>query len=59
MSILKKILIVVLFGCLSLTVVSCSQKGPAEKAGETIDKGIERTGEAIEDAGDAIEDAAQ
>ena len=59
MSILRKILIAVLVGCLSLAVVSCDQKGPAEKAGENIDKGIEKTGEAIEEAGDAVEEAAE
>jgi len=59
MFILKKILIAVLFGLLSLTVVSCDQKGPAEKVGENIDKGIEKTGEAIEKAGEAVEEAAE
>ncbi|WP_163338692.1 hypothetical protein [Desulfopila sp. IMCC35008] len=59
MSNLKKILIAVLFGFLSLTVVSCDQKGPAEKVGENIDKGIEKTGETIEKAGKAVEEAGE
>lgn len=59
MSILKKILIAVLFGCLSLTVVSCDQQGPAEKMGEKIDKGVEKTGKAIEEAGEAVKEAAE
>ena len=59
MSILKKILIAVLFSCLSLTLASCDQKGPAEKVGENIDKGIEKTGEAIEEAGEAVEEAVE
>ena len=59
MSILKKILIAVLFGCLSLAVVSCDEKGPAEKVGENIDKGIEKTGEAMEEAGEAVEKAVE
>ena len=58
-SILKKILIAVLFGCLSLTVVSCDQQGPAEKAGEEIDEGINNTGEAVEDAGEAVEETVE
>ncbi len=29
---------------------SCRQKGPAEKAGEKVDKAIENTGDAIKDA---------
>ena len=58
-TILKKILIAVLFGCLSLAVTSCDQKGPAEKTGENIDKGIEKTGEAIKEAGEAVEEAVE
>lgn len=54
MSILKKILIAVLFGCLSLAIVSCDQRGPAEKVGENIDKGIEKTGNAIEEAAEEV-----
>ncbi|MCF8057196.1 MAG: hypothetical protein K9K37_11245 [Desulfocapsa sp.] len=59
MSILKKILIAVLFGWLTLTVVSCDRQGPAEKVGEKIDKGVEKTGEAIEEAGEAVEEEAE
>jgi hypothetical protein len=59
MLILRKILIAVLFGCLSLTVVSCHKAGPAEKVGKSIDEGIEKTGDAVEDAGEAVEDTAE
>ncbi|WP_295628544.1 lipoprotein [uncultured Nitrosomonas sp.] len=45
----------------SLMLAGCEQKGPAEQAGEKIDRGVENTkdtvSDAIEDAGDKIEDA--
>jgi hypothetical protein len=36
----------------------CHRKGPAERAGEKIDKAVEQTGDALEDAGDKTKDAA-
>lgn len=59
MSIVKKTFIAVLFGCLSLSVASCDQKGSAEKVGENIDEGIEKTGEVIDKAGKALEETAE
>ena len=48
MKALKSILIVsVLLG--GLAVTGCN-KGPAEKAGEKIDKAVEKTGDAVKDA---------
>ncbi len=45
----------------SLMLVGCEKQGPAEQAGEKIDRGVENTKDtvsgAIEDAGDKIEDA--
>lgn len=37
---------------LILTLPACERHGPLEEAGETIDEGIEDTGDAIEDATD-------
>jgi hypothetical protein len=34
-------------------------KGPAEKAGESIDNAVDNTGDQIEKAGDSIKDTAQ
>ncbi|HEX2198581.1 MAG TPA: hypothetical protein VHG88_08170 [Burkholderiales bacterium] len=33
-------------------LAGCDQKGPAEKAGEAIDRTVERAGDKIEDATD-------
>jgi hypothetical protein len=35
------------------------QKGPAERAGESVDNAVNKTGEQIEKAGDKIQDAAK
>jgi len=45
-------LLVPLFGCEQ-------QKGPAERAGENLDKALDKTGEQVEKAGDSIQDAAK
>jgi hypothetical protein len=34
-----------------LALAGCSEKGPAEKAGEQIDKAVEQTKDAVQDAG--------
>jgi hypothetical protein len=39
-----------LFGIFLITAVGCEREGPAERAGERIDRGVERTGDAVEDA---------
>lgn len=52
-----KILVTLVLFSISITLTSCSQEGPIEKAGETIDEAAEDVGDAIEDAGDKIEDA--
>ena len=58
MKTLKSILLVaVLIG--SFTVVGCKEKGPAESAGESIDKAAEKAGDAAKDAGEKTKDAAE
>ena len=42
-----------------LIAISGCETGPAEKAGESIDNAVEKTGEQIEKAGDAIKDTAK
>jgi len=45
-------LLVPLFGCEQ-------QGGPAERAGKSLDKALDKTGEQVEKAGDSIQDAAK
>lgn len=54
----KKLLLVpILLGGFALG--ACQKEGPAEKAGEKIDKAAEKTGEAAKKAADSTEDAAK
>ncbi|MER2512050.1 hypothetical protein [Nitrosomonas ureae] len=59
---MNKIILSILLLSSSLILAGCAeQQGPAEQAGEKIDRGIENskdaTSDAIENAGDKIEDA--
>lgn len=55
MKMIKSMLVVsALLGVLSIT--GC-EKGPAENAGEKIDKAAEKTVDAAKDAGEAVKDA--
>lgn len=47
--ILPKLLIPAFF---ALAVVGCDTEGPAEQAGENVDRAVDRAGEAMENAGD-------
>lgn len=55
MNIIKVALISLLIGwcCVACKV----EQGPAEKAGEKVDRAIEDAGDAVEDAGDEVEEA--
>jgi hypothetical protein len=37
--------------------LSACEKGPAERAGEAVDKAAKNTGDAVKEAGDKIKDA--
>lgn len=52
---MKKLLFVLLF--LSMGLAACEQEGPAERAGEKIDKAVEEAGDKMEEAGDKVEEA--
>lgn len=47
------------FACLLAVVLlfplACERQGPAERAGEKVDKAAERTGEQLEEAGEKVE----
>ncbi len=54
----KKMLIAVLFaGSLGMGLLGCDRDGPAEQAGEDIDRAMDHAGDQLERAGDKIEDA--
>jgi hypothetical protein len=45
-------------GLLLVALTGC-EKGPAQKAGESIDDAVEKAGESLEKAGEDIQDAAR
>lgn len=47
----------VLAGLLGLGLAGCDRDGPAEEAGEDIDRAMDNTGDKVERAGDKIENA--
>lgn len=50
-------MVFVLAGSL-FVAVGCEQDGPAEQAGESIDKTMEKAGDKLEEAGEKIQDTA-
>ena len=50
MKILRNTIIVIALSAVALVTSACPEKGPAEKAGETIDKAIDKTTDAAKDA---------
>ena len=57
MSLFKKI-ILFFFSCMIIvSFAACKKQGPAERAGEKIDKTIEKAGDKIEEAGDKIKES--
>jgi hypothetical protein len=45
-------------GLLLVALTGC-EKGPAQKAGESVDDAVEKAGESLEKAGEDIQDAAR
>lgn len=41
---------------LTLALPGCDREGPAERAGERIDRGVDKAGDSIERAGDRARD---
>jgi hypothetical protein len=44
---------------LGLALAACEKEGPAERAGEEIDKAAKDVGRAVDNAADAVKDAAK
>jgi hypothetical protein len=47
MKIMRYIVIVLALSSVALVTSACPQKGPAEKAGEKIDKAVDKTKDAV------------
>ena len=54
------VMIATVIGALILGLAGCSHKeGPAEQAGKTVDKAMDKAGQQIEHAGESVQDAAK
>ena len=52
-------ILVVIFSLMLLSVAACDRQGPAEKAGESIDKAADEASESMNKAMDNMDDAAK
>ena len=52
----KKLAILLLVVGLGFGIGACERKGPAERAGEQIDKAVEGAGDKVEQAGEKVEE---
>lgn len=50
------LLILPLAALLTVAVAGCDREGPAERAGERMDRGVEKAGDSLERAGDRARD---
>jgi hypothetical protein len=56
----KSVLLAAAASALLMVMAGCPQKeGPAERAGKSVDKAVEKTGQKIEKAGESVQDAAK
>jgi hypothetical protein len=55
----RKLAIVLLVVGLGFGIGACERKGPAERAGEQIDKAVEGAGDKVEQAGEKVGGAAE
>ena len=53
MEMIKKVVLLFCSALLLVSFIGCKQKGPAEKAGEKIDKVTGKVGDKVQDAMDA------
>lgn len=51
--------LIILSALACLTLVGCSEKGPAEQAGENLDQAVEQAKDAVEEAGEKIDQAVE
>lgn len=59
MSFLKKALVVFCCGFFLFAFTGCESEGPAEKAGEKVDKLMSQTKEKVEEAGKAVQESVE
>lgn len=53
----KTLITLLLTSCLGLGLAGCDRDGPAEEAGEDLDRAMDNAGDNMERAGDKLENA--
>lgn len=53
----SQVMVVLAFALSALA--GCEQQGPAQKAGEKVDKAVDQAGKSMQKAGEKVEDAAK
>jgi hypothetical protein len=59
MSLFRKLLLALCSGLLVFSFMACQKEGPAEKAGEKVDKAMEQAEEKMEQTGEKMEKAVE
>ena len=59
MTLIKKAFLMIGSLLLVFSFAACEKEGPAEKAGEKVDKAVENTQEKMEEAGEKMEETAE
>lgn len=59
MKLAKTLAVLLLAAVFGLGLGACEKKGPAERAGETIDESVEKAGDKAEEAGEKVGDATE
>ena len=49
MKIIRNVIVVLALSAIALATSACPEKGPVEKAGEKVDKAIDKTTDAVKD----------
>ena len=56
---MNRLQVMVALGFALSLLVGCEQQGPAQKAGEKVDQGVEQAGKTMQKAGEKVEEAAK
>jgi hypothetical protein len=56
---LNRLQVMVALGFALGMLVGCEQQGPAQKAGEKVDKAVDQAGKTMQKAGEKVEEAAK
>jgi hypothetical protein len=56
---MNRLQVMVALGLALSVLAGCEQQGPAQKAGEKVDKAVDQTGKTMQKTGEKVEEAAK